>query len=388
MQKMNFYESTVDEKLSFYICDTTLRDGEQVAGIRYTPEQKTEIAVCLDRIGIESMDAGFAATSEEERVSIRKICSMGLKIRVMSMCRVIREDVEHAISCGVDGVILFIPGSDIHLKAKFSGDISSTRERLINNSVDMIRYAKDKGLFVEFGIEDATRTEYEVLLEIFSKAEEAGADALGTTDTIGCYTPEKTYAFINSLTRCLQTPIGVHCHNDFGLATANTIAGILAGGGYCSPTVNGFGERAGNASLEEVIMAMNVLYKQDLPYDTQKLSELSYKVEKYSGVSLDIFKPIVGANAYSHESGIHIHGMLKDVNTYEVFNPQVIGRNRKYVLGKHAGKHLIQHILKEHGLDVMARDAEGFWLKMKEKEKLGIHYTEEDIVNEFEGSKQ
>ncbi|ACL75976.1 homocitrate synthase/isopropylmalate synthase family protein [Ruminiclostridium cellulolyticum] len=383
---MDFY--SLDEKeeiknFKFFFCDTTLRDGEQVSGIRYTPEQKVEIAQMLDKAGIESIDAGFAATSEEERLSIRKICDLGLKMRIMSMCRVIREDIDFASSCGVEGVILFIPGSDIHLKAKFGEDIPAVRKNIVQKAMDAIKYAKDKGLFVEFGVEDSTRTDFNVLLEILSQAEQEGADILGTTDTIGYLTPERTYNFIKKLVRNLKLPIGVHCHNDMGLATANTIAGLLAGGGYCSPTVNGMGERAGNASLEEVIMILKVLYNQDLKYDTKILGELSKTVEKYSGISMDIFKPIVGQNAYSHESGIHVHGMLKDINTYELFDPQLVGHSRKYEMGKHAGKHTIQHILKTNGFELSEEEVEDFWRHMKSNEKAGVYYSVEDVITEY-----
>ena len=179
---------------------------------------------------------------------------------------------------------------------------------------------------VEFGVEDSSRTDFDVLLEILSKAEEAGADWLGTTDTVGYLTPERTYEFIKKLVDNLNRPVGVHCHNDFGLATANTVAGLLAGAGYASPTVNGMGERAGNASLEEVIMTLKVLYNQDLKYDCKILSELSSIVEKFSGVNMDILKPIVGK--------MHIHmnlvfmwmACLRDTNTYEVFKPEQVGR--------------------------------------------------------------
>lgn len=371
------------EKHNFYISDTTLRDGEQVAGIRYSPEQKIEIAKKLEEVGVEAIDAGFAATSKEERFTIKSICNLGLKMRIMSMCRTVKEDVDYALECGVGGVILFIPGSDIHIKAKFQGDIEENRKTLISNSIDMIKYAKHNGLFVEFGVEDSARTEINVLLDIFSRAEEAGADALGTTDTIGCLTPEKTYSFIKKLSDNLHTPIGIHCHNDLGMATANTIAGLLAGGGYCSPTVNGYGERAGNASLEEIIMAMKVLYNQDLPYDISKLSALSEMVQDFSGVKMDIFKPIVGKNAYSHESGIHIHGMLKNPETYEVFDPKLVGRDRKLVMGKHAGKHFIEHILKQYGFNITDKIVSEFWNYMKRNEELGVHYTEDDVIREY-----
>ena len=379
---MDYYNLNESEpkRFNFFFCDTTLRDGEQVSGIRYTPKQKAEIAQLLDSVGIESIDAGFAATSSEERLAIKTICDLGLNMRIMSMCRVRREDIDHAISCGVDGVILFIPGSDIHLKAKFGSDVQLVRKNLVQKAMEAIKYAKDKGLFVEFGVEDSTRTEIHVLLEILSLAEQEGADILGTTDTIGYLTPERTYNFIKKLAGQFKLPIGVHCHNDMGLATANTIAGLIAGGGYCSPTVNGVGERAGNAALEEVIMILKVLYHFDLPYDTKLLGTLSKTVEQYSGISVDIFKPIIGKNAYAHESGIHVHGMLKDTNTYELFDPQLVGHIRKYEMGKHAGKHTIQHILKCNGFDAPEEVVADFWQQMKQEEKDGVYYSPEDVV--------
>lgn len=371
------------ENFDFYICDTTLRDGEQVANIRYTIEQKVNIAKMLDEIGIDAIDAGFAATSEEERAAIRSICNLGLKMRIMSMCRVVKSDVDYAIECGVDGVILFIPSSNIHIASKFDGDIVEKRKKLVDDAVMLIKYAKSKNLFVEFGVEDGTRTDKNVLLDIFKAAEEAGADALGTTDTVGCMTPEGMYDYIKYFVDRLHTPIGVHCHNDLGLAVANTLAGLRAGGGYFSPTVNGFGERAGNAALEEVLVGLKVLYGCDKGYKLEKLSELSEMVQEYANINNSIFKPVVGKNAYSHESGIHIHGMLKNPKTYEFFDPSIVGRVHRLELGKHAGKHLIKHILSENGFDVTDNEAESLWKKMKEEESIGVAYKEEDVINAY-----
>lgn len=375
----------VKPRLEFFICDTTLRDGEQIPGVRYGVEQKVEIARRLSGMGVESLDVGFAATSEAERRAIRAITSEGLPIRTMSMCRVCREDIDHALACGVDGVILFIPGSDIHIRAKFGDDVLRERQRLIHKALEAIGYAKDHGLYVEFGIEDSTRTELSVLLEIFFSAQEAGSDALGTTDTIGYFTPERMYRYIRELASRLDRPIGIHCHNDLGLATANTIAGLLAGGGYCSPTVNGMGERAGNAALEEVLMCLKVHYGQELPYDMRAMGELSRVVEAFSGVAMDIFKPVVGRNVYSHESGIHTHGMIKDPQTYELFDPAVVGRQRAYELGKHAGHHVIRYFLERNGFETSEAEVRAFWATMKEDESFGADYSEADVIDGFRG---
>ena len=182
----------------------------------------------------------------------------------------------------------------------------------------------------------------------------------------------------------------MHCHNDLGLATANTIAGIRAGAGYISPTVNGIGERAGNASLEEVIMSLKVLYNMDVNYDVSYLQTLSGLVEKYSGVKNSPLKAVVGENAYSHESGIHIDGMLKDVRTYECFDPAEVGRERRYILGKHIGRNTVRHILKMHGYDISLEDAGCFWSFIRDNEALGERYKMEDIVRlyiDFAGDK-
>ena len=372
----------IDQKqLNFFVCDTTLRDGEQVRGVNYSPEQKLEIAMLLDKMGIESIDAGFAATSKRERDAIRMISEANLNMRIMSMCRVVKEDIDYALSCGVNGVILFIPSSDSHIKAKFGANIIEEREKIVEKAMNSIKYAKDKGLFVEFGVEDSSRTNIDIVLDILSKAEEAGADLLGTTDTVGWMTPERTYAFIKKLVDNLNKPVGIHCHNDLGLATANTVAGLLAGAGYCSPTVNGIGERAGNASLEEVIMTLKVLYGQNLPYDTKVISELSKTVERYSGVNMDILKPVIGKNAYTHESGIHIHGMLKDTNTYEIYNPEIVGKSREYAIGKHAGKNTIQHFLANHGYELSVEETSEFWNELKNRNCNNDTFTENDIIN-------
>lgn len=389
METFNLMSGEKAAEKKFFFCDTTLRDGEQVRGVYYTPQQKLEIATLLSKVGVESIDAGFAATSSEERLAIKMICEANLKMRIMSMCRVVKNDVNYAISCGVDGVILFIPGSDIHIRAKFGEDILNERRKLMDNAVSCIRYAKDKGLFVEFGIEDSSRTEDSVLLELLAEAEAEGADILGTTDTVGCMTPEKIYTKTKYLTERLRKPVGVHCHNDLGLATANTIAGILAGAGYVSPTVGGIGERAGNASLEEVILIMNIVYNNGIDrYDTKQLCRLAEVVEKYSGIKQSALKPIMGENAFTHESGIHIDGMLKNTDTYEFFHPDIVARERRYVLGKHIGKSTVWHILTENGFELSLDDAMEFWNNVRNNEALGEIYDEKSIIRlykEFKG---
>ncbi len=386
---MNFYgnqeKSFVSEiKPSFFIADTTLRDGEQSPGIVFTPEQKIKIAKKLDDIGIECIDAGFPAISSDERKSIKGICEQGLNLRVMTMCRPNRKEIDMACECGVNGVILWIPTSDIHIRAKFGDDLKMHRKMLVQMSKEAIDYAKNKDLIIEFGIEDGARTEINFQLDVFNMAQEAGAEYLGTTDTVGYMTPEKMYSYIKELCDHLDLPIGVHCHNDFGLATVNTIAGLLAGGSYCSPTVNGIGERAGNASLEELIMIMKIHYDLDLKYKTEHIYELSKMIEEFSGFKMDAFKPIVGSNAYVHESGIHTHGMLKDPLTYEILDPKSIGTTRKYMIGKHSGKHIAKHFLDLHGIDASEKTVNKFWYDMKSVNKIGNNICEEELISLYQ----
>lgn len=334
------------EKITIY--DTTLRDGEQTPGVCLGTKEKLAIARKLDELGIHQIEAGFPVVSEEERRSVKKIANEGLNAEILALSRTKKEDIETAIDCDIDGIITFMATSDLHLKHK----LKLTKEQALNICMKSIEYAKDHGIFVAFSAEDATRTDIDFLKKIYKKAEDYGADRVHIADTVGAITPQGMQYLVKELKKTLNTGIALHCHNDFGLAVANSIAGLLAGADAISTTVNGIGERAGNTSLEELIMALLILYGIDLGFNIKVLCELSKLVEKCTHMNVPENKPIVGKNVFRHESGIHVDAVLEEPLTYEPFLPELIGHKRKIVLGKHSGCRAVKAKLEEYGIEV------------------------------------
>ena len=253
------------------IYDTTLRDGEQTPGVCFSPEEKLEIAKKLDEIKIKQIEAGFPIVSKKEQESVKSITSEGLNAQILSLARTKKEDIDAALDCDVDGVITFMGTSDIHLEHK----MHIGRQEALNRCMNAIEYAKDHGLFVAFSAEDATRTDLDFLKRIYNKAESYGADRVHIADTTGAITPQGITYLVKELKKDVNIDIALHCHNDFGLAVINSISGVLAGANGISTTVNGIGERAGNASLEELIMSLKLLYGKDLGFKTKHIKELS-----------------------------------------------------------------------------------------------------------------
>lgn len=316
------------------VLDTTLRDGEQTPGVSLTPEEKLRIALKIDALGADIIEAGSAITSEGEREGIRKITSEGLRAEICSFARAVREDIDAAISCDVDSVHLVVPTSDLHLEHK----LRKTREEVLEQAVDCTEYAVDHGILVELSAEDSTRSDMDFLRTIFREGIEAGAERICACDTVGILTPERSYEFYRGLSE-LGAPLSVHCHNDFGLAVANSLAGLRAGASEVHATINGIGERAGNAALEEVVVALKSLYDVDTSINIEMLYETSRMVARMTGVYLQPNKAIVGENAFAHESGIHADGVLKKAETYEPITPEMVGHRRRFVMGKHIGTH-------------------------------------------------
>jgi len=329
------------------IYDTTLRDGEQTPGVSFTPGQKLEIARLLDELGVQQIEAGFPVVSEGEREAVRRIAREGLDADVLCLARTLRGDVDAAVECEVDGVITFIATSDLHLRHK----LKMSREEVLERVADTVEYAKDHGLWVAFSAEDGTRTEFEFLEKVYRTAEECGADRVHATDTVGVMIPEAMRLFVRRIREVVDVPVGVHCHDDFGLAVANSLAAVEAGAQAVSTTVNGIGERAGNAALEEVVMALEKLYGLDLGFNTEVLAELSRKVAEYSGIDVPPNKAVVGENAFRHESGIHVAAVLEEPRTYEPMDPREVGMDRRIVLGKHTGRKAVEAKLRELGVE-------------------------------------
>jgi (R)-citramalate synthase len=320
--------------------DTTLRDGEQTPGVSLEPQEKLEIALKLSSIGVNVIEAGSVAASAGEREAIRLIADAGLRAECCTYVRALREDIDMAADCGADSVHLVVPVSDLHISKK----LRKTRGEVMDMAFGAVEYAKDRGLLVELSGEDASRADPEFLLGIYRGGVERGADRLCFCDTVGLLTPEKAYVLIPPL--CIA-PLSIHCHNDLGFAIANTFAALKAGATCAHVTVNGLGERAGNTPLEEVVMALEVLYGYRTGIVTQELYHLSSLVSRLTGVPLAVNKAIVGEMAFTHESGIHAHGVLREPSTYESVPPEMIGRKRRIVLGKHSGSASIAAALSE-----------------------------------------
>jgi D-citramalate synthase len=328
------------------VLDTTLRDGEQTPGLALTPEEKLEIAQALDSLGVDVIEAGSAITSEGERKAIKLISRAGLKAEICSFVRATQSDIDAARRCDVDSVHLVVPASDLHIRYK----LKKTRAQLLRMALSALEYAVDHGLKVEFSAEDATRSDLNFLTKLMKQAEEHGANRACLCDTVGVLTPERAREFYSRFVDLLKIPVAAHCHNDFGMATANTIAAVLAGAGEFHATVNGLGERGGNAPLEEVAVALKHLYRIRTGVKLRKLYPVSKLVERITGMPIPPVKPLVGENAFAHEAGIHVDGVLKHPSTYEPISPEEVGQRRKLVFGKHVGTHAIESELKRMGL--------------------------------------
>ena len=362
----------------FLIYDTTLRDGEQTPGVCFSPEEKLEIARKLDQLKINQIEAGFPIVSEKERESVKRIVDEDLNADILALTRTKPEDIDAAIDCGVDGIITFVGTSDIHLDHK----MHITRQDAINLCESAVDYAKDHGLYVAFSAEDATRTDIEFLKRIYSKAQECGADRVHIADTTGAITPQGIDYLVRELVKDLDVNLALHCHNDFGLAVINSITGVLAGAKGISTTVNGLGERAGNASLEELIMALKILYGKDLGFKTKYLKELSDLVSRASELPVPYNKPIVGNNVFRHESGIHVDAVIEEPLCYEPYVPELVGQRRQLVLGKHSGCRAVRAKLNECDLDVSDDELIEIVRKVKKSREEG-KYINDKVFKEI-----
>jgi len=330
------------------IFDTTLRDGEQTPGVALATADKLQIARVLDDLGVDTIEAGFPANSEGEFEAVKAVADAGLRAKICTLNRCMQSDIDASIKADVDEIHVFIATSDIHLQHK----LKMTRDQVLEKAVWAIDYAKSHGLVVEFSSEDATRTDLAFLKQVHTKVQEAKVDRIDVADTVGSITPPAMRDLIRELRAVTRVPIAVHCHNDFGLATANSLAAVEAGADQVHVTVNGIGERAGNASLEEVVMGLHAFYGIRTNIDTHKLTYASKLVSRLTGVTVQPNKAIVGDNAFAHESGIHVHGILGSASTYEPLTPDLVGHQRKIVVGKHTGVHSVENRLQAYGFSL------------------------------------
>ena len=357
------------------ILDTTLRDGEQTPGVSLTPQEKLEIAKALDRLGVDVIEAGFPITSKGEQEGIRAISKAGLRAEVCGLARAEKVDIDTAIDCGVNGIHVFLSSSDIHLQHQ----LHTTRDRMLEQSAEAVRYAKGFGIKVEFSAMDATRTDIEFFKQVVKQVSDAGADRFDIPDTVGIATPQRIAEYVEAARSVSGIMISIHCHNDYGLAVANSLAGVMAGADQVHVTINGIGERSGNTSLEEFVMGCSNLYGLRTNINYQLLYETSRLVNKLTGVPIQPNKAIIGENAFGHESGIHTNGVLNNPTTYEPFDPSMVGRTRWLQAGKHAGRHGISAQLRGMGLKPKEESLRIIVDRVKEMGDKGATVTDSDL---------
>ncbi|KUK04149.1 2-isopropylmalate synthase [Methermicoccus shengliensis] len=359
------------------VFDTTLRDGEQTPGVSLTIGEKFIIARQLEKLGVDVIEAGFPRSSPGEKQTVKKIANAGLDPQVCGLARVLKPDIDACVDADVDMVHIFVSTSDIQRLYT----IKKSREEVLEMAVDAVHYVKEHGLRCMFSAMDATRTDLEYLVKVYTAVEEAGADIINVPDTVGIMTPARMRRLIEAIVERVSIPVDVHCHNDFGLAVANTLAAFEAGASEVQVTINGLGERGGNADLAETVMSLHCLYGAKTNIRTQFLVETARLVERHTGIPICPTRPVVGDNAFAHESGIHTAGVIERSDTFEpgVMTPEMVGHVRRIVVGKHAGRHAVNKALVEAGYFPDDSQLTEIMSRIKELGDKGKRITDADL---------
>jgi 2-isopropylmalate synthase len=367
------------------IFDTTLRDGEQSPGASMNVEEKIQIAKQLAKLGVDIIEAGFPIASPGDFEAVKRIANEVEGVTVAGLARAKEEDIRRAWEAVKDAPLhrihTFHSTSDIHLKYQFR----VSREEALRRSVEMVRFARGLAEDVEFSPMDATRTEIPYLLDVVEAVIDAGASTVNIPDTVGYIAPEEFGSLIGTIKERIgdRAVIAVHCHNDLGLAVANSLAAVLNGAGQVECTVNGIGERAGNCSMEEIVMNLAVrkdYYQAKTNVNTKEITRTSRLLTRITGIPVQPNKAVVGANAFAHESGIHQDGLLKEKLTYEIITPEDVGlKQTELVMGKHSGRHAFRTRIKELGYDLSQEDVEIAFEKFKRLADQKKYIFDEDI---------
>jgi 2-isopropylmalate synthase len=371
------------------IFDTTLRDGEQSPGIALRPDEKAAIAAQLDRLGVDVVEAGFAVSSPGEFEGVRTVARTVARPTVASLCRTHKEDIDAAAEALANAarsrLHVFIATSPVHMEMK----LRLEPEEVVERARWAVGYAAALADEVEFSCEDATRSDPSFVARVCREAVRAGATTINLPDTVGFCVPDEYAAFLDEVRRrcpeLADVVLSVHCHDDLGLAVANSLAGVRAGAGQVECTVNGIGERAGNAALEEVVMALRVrgdVHGVETGVDTREIGPASRLIERLTGYSVQRNKAIVGANAFAHEAGIHQDGMLKDAATYQIIDPIELGLVMTLPLGKHSGRHAFARACAEAGIALDGDELSGAFARFKQLADEHAHVTLRDVSEE------
>ena len=355
-----------------HLVDTTLRDGEQAPGVVFTPMQRMELARRLAACGLSEIESGTPAMGAAEQAALRELNLAGLPVRLTAWCRATKEDIEAARACGYRSIHISLPVSPILLGAMGRDEewVFQTLETLLHRDADVGDFD-----FVSIGAQDASRTNTSMLIRFALKAQELGADRVRLADSVGCWNPEAVGNVVRRVHAAVpEMCLGVHMHNDLGMATANSIAAVQNGATDVDVTVNGLGERAGNAPLEQVVMALRTLPEFDHGIRTEKLYDLCRETARYSGRDIPRNQPVIGDDVFRHESGIHVHALLKDRRSYEPFDASAVGRSNELSVqaGKHSGTASLIHLFAQQGIALNRAEAEELLpLVRARSEKLG-----------------
>lgn len=325
------------------ILDTTLREGEQTPNVFFTTSQKIEIAKLLDKFGVDFIEIGHPIVSDKIMNDCKDIVRLNLKAKILAHARANKKDIDAVVESGSPWVGIFLGINSISLRYKYNISKNEAFKKIHNT----VNYAKNKNLKIRFTIEDATRTNLKDIIQAGLIAQKAGADRLSLADTVGIATPTKIFNLVKEVKKSIKIPVHIHCHNDFGLAVANSFAAYEAGASCIDCTVNGLGERVGIAALEKVSTGLKVLYGVKKNWNFLLLSEISQKVVKYSGIPISLKMPIVGKTIFTHKAGLHEAAIIKNPISYEPFSPELIGRKRELIIGSMSGKSVIREKLKE-----------------------------------------
>ncbi len=378
----NFEKQTAEEgnllgkKVTFH--DSTLRDGEQAPGVVFSAAQKLEIAKKLDKAGIQYIEAGFPAISQAEADSVRAIATAGLDAKITCLCRAMEKDIDTAKACGVHGAIIEVPVSYTRLKYQFGWE----EQDVIDKALRVSTYAKEQGLEVQLFMIDSARAHEEFLKNLITTTANSGVvDRLSAVDTNGCISPEGMGALVKKVASWTNVPIEVHCHNDFGMGVANAISSVKNGATSISTTLSALGQRAGNTSLEEVVMALTCLYGADTGINAKELYEVSTMVRELSSWSFPPNSPVVGKNLFTWEAGIPTAALMKNPFTVEPILPDLFGRTHTVAVGKKSGKANVLWKSKELGLTIADEDIDAVLAKVKqEATQLQRALTNEEFV--------